>query len=144
LAEVEVDTDTGEVELLRLVTSYDVGRAINPMLAEGQIQGGGAMGVGAALSEELHPYFPSIDHMPDNLGDYSIPTAMDVPEITTVIHECPSTNGPFGAKGMGEMTANSPAPAIINAIHDAVGIWITELPASPERILRALDEQKSA
>ncbi|MEE9610725.1 MAG: molybdopterin cofactor-binding domain-containing protein [Desulfatiglandales bacterium] len=138
LAEVEVDTETGEVEILRLVSSYDVGRAINPMLIEGQIEGGAAMGIGAALSEELHPGYPNMDLQPTNLGDYAIPTVLDVPDMESVIHECPSTNGPFGAKGIGEMTANGPAPAIINAIHDATGVWITELPASPERVLKAL------
>ncbi len=141
LAEVEVDTETGEVELLRLVASYDVGTAINPLLTEGQIEGGGAMSIGAALSEELYPNYPSLEQAPTNLGDYAIPTTMDIPDIEAVIHECPSTNGPFGAKGIGEMTANTPAPAIINAIHDAVGVWITTLPATPERVLRALDEK---
>ena len=144
LAEVEVDTETGIVDLLRLVASYDVGKAINPLLIEGQIEGGASMSIGAALSEELHPNYPSIENMPLNLGDYAIPTSMDMPDVESVIHECPSSNGPFGAKGIGEMTANSPAPAIINAIHDAVGIWLHELPASPERILRALDEQGGA
>jgi CO/xanthine dehydrogenase Mo-binding subunit len=141
LAEVEVDTETGEVEILRLVSSYDVGRAINPMLTEGQIEGGAAMGIGAALSEELHPSYPSMDLQPANLGDYAIPAVLDVPDMESVIHECPSTDGPFGAKGIGEMTANGPAPAIINAIHDAIGVWISELPASPERVLKALEEQ---
>ena len=144
LAEVEVDTETGIVDLLRLVASYDVGKAINPLLIEGQIEGGASMSIGAALSEELHPNYPSIENMPLNLGDYAIPTSMDMPDVESVIHECPSSNGPFGAKGIGEMTANSPAPAIINAIHDAVGIWLHELPASPERILWALDEQGGA
>lgn len=144
LAEVEVDTETGEVKLLKLVTSYDVGKAINPMLSEGQIDGGAAMGIGAALTEQLHPRYPSMEFQPTNLGDYAIPTTMDVPDIEAVIHECPSTDGPFGAKGIGEMTANTPAPAIINAIHDAVGIWITELPASPEKMLRVLEEQGGA
>ena len=144
LAEVEVDTETGEVKLLRLVSSYDVGKAINPMLIEGQIDGGASMGIGAALSEALHPSYPSLDNQPTNLGDYAIPTTMDMPHMESVIHECPSTNGPFGAKGLGEMTANCPAPAIVNAIHDAVGIWLNELPASPERILKALDEQGGA
>ena len=142
LAEVEVDTETGEVQILRLVSSYDVGRSINPMLTEGQIDGGAAMGVGAALSEELHPRYPSLEDQPTNLGDYAIPTTLDVPDLESVIFECASTNGPFGAKGLGEMTANCPAPAIVNAIHDAIGVWITELPASPERVLRALEEQK--
>lgn len=141
LAEVEVDTETGEVEVLRLVAACDVGKAINPMLIEGQIEGGAGMGIGAALSEQLHPRYPGLEDQPDNLGDYAIPTTMDIPDLEPVIHECPSTNGPFGAKGLGEMTANCPAPAIVNAIHDAVGIWLNKLPASPESILRALDEQ---
>jgi len=144
LAEVEVDTETGEVEILRLVCSYDVGKAINPMLTEGQIDGGAAMGIGAALSEALHPWYPNLEDQPTNLGDYAIPTTMDIPDLESIIYECPSTNGPFGAKGLGEMTANCPAPAIVNAIHDAVGVWLTELPASPERILKALDEQGGA
>jgi CO/xanthine dehydrogenase Mo-binding subunit len=144
LAEVEVDTDTGEVDVLRLVASYDVGKAINPLLTEGQIEGGAAMGLGAGLTEQLHPAYPSLDFVPTNLGDYAIPTIVDVPDIEAVIHECPSTDGPFGAKGIGEMTGNVPAPAIINAIHDAVGIWINELPATPEKVLRALDEKGEA
>lgn len=138
-AEVEVDTETGEVEILRLVNSYDVGKAMNPTHLEGQIDGGATMGVGAAMSEDLHPFFPSLEFQPDNLGDYAIPTTMDVPDMESVIYECPSTNGPYGAKGIGEMTANTPGPAIVNAIHDAVGIWITNLPATPEKVLRALD-----
>jgi CO/xanthine dehydrogenase Mo-binding subunit len=144
LAEVEVDTETGEVKVLRMVSAYDVGKAINPMLTEGQIEGGAAMGLGAALSEELHPRYPGLEHQPTNLGDYAIPTTIDIPDLESVIYECPSSNGPFGAKGLGEMTANCPAPAIVNAIHDAVGVWLTELPASPERILKALDEQGGA
>jgi CO/xanthine dehydrogenase Mo-binding subunit len=144
LAEVEVDTETGEVEILRLVNSYDVGTAINPMLLEGQFDGGAAMGVGAAISESLHPYYPSLDWQPTNLGDYAIPTTMDMPAMESVIYECPSTDGPFGAKGVGEMTANCPGPAIVNAIHDAVGIWVTNLPATPEKVLRALDEKAAS
>jgi len=144
LAEVEVDTETGEVEVLRLVATYDVGKAINPLLTEGQIEGGAAMGLGAALTEQLHPAYPSLDFQPTNLGDYAIPTTIDIPEVEAVIHECPSTDGPFGAKGLGEMTANVPSPAIVNAIHDAVGIWIDEVPATPEKVLRALEEKGAA
>jgi len=138
LAEVEVDTDTGQVDVTRLVASYDVGRAVNPLLVEGQIQGGAAMSLGAALMEQLHPYYPKLDWQPATLSDYVIPTSVDIPEIETAITECPSTSGPFGAKGIGEMTANAPAPAIVNAIHDAIGVWIHELPVTPERVLRAL------
>ena len=139
LAEVEVDTETGEVEILKLVTCYDVGRAINPLLAEGQIEGGTVMGIGAALMENLYPFYPTRDWQPESYHDYVIPTAADVPEIVSAIYECPSTNGPYGAKGIGEMTANVPAPAIINAIHDAIGVWITEVPVTPEKILKALE-----
>jgi CO/xanthine dehydrogenase Mo-binding subunit len=141
LAEVEVDTETGEVEVLKLAACYDVGKSINPLLTEGQIEGGAAMGLGSALLEQLHPAYPSLDLLPDNLSDYVIPTAVDVPDVDALIYECPSTQGPYGAKGLGEMTANAPAPAIINAIHDAVGVWIDDPPATPEKVLRALEEK---
>ncbi len=142
--EVEVDTDTGEVEVLRMVSAFDVGRAINPMLVEGQIEGGAVMGLGAALMEDLYPRYPSPEGQPTNLNTYVIPTAADLPkELESVIVECPSTGGPYGAKGIGEMTANVPAPAIVSAIHDAVGVWIDEIPVTPERLLRALEEAES-
>ncbi len=141
LAEVEVDTETGEVEVLRLVSAFDAGKAVNPLLVEGQIDGGAIMGMGAALMENLYPSYPSLDGQPRTLNTYVIPTAADIPEIMeAVVVECPSTGGPYGAKGVGEMTGNVPAPAIVNAIHDAIGVWIDELPATPERILRALQE----
>ena len=141
LAEVEVETETGEVEVLKMTCAYDAGTVINPMLSEGQIEGGAAMGIGSALMEELCPAYPSRDLMPDNFRDYAIPTSVDVPDIDSVFYECISTHGPFGAKGFGEMTANVPPAAILNAIYDAVGVRITELPASPEKILRALEEK---
>ncbi len=102
------------------------------------------MAIGAALMEQLYPAYPYTDLKPDNLGDYVIPTAVDVPEIESVFYECICTHGPFGAKGFGEMTPNVPPAAILNAIHDAVGIRITELPASPEKILRALEEKETS
>ena len=144
MAEVEVDTDTGVVDVLKLTCAYDVGKAMNPMLAEGQIEGGAAMGLGGALMENLMPFYPLQSEQPETLGDYIIPTAVDIPAIESVILECPSLDGPFGAKGIGEMTANSPSPAIVNAIHDAVGIWISSLPVTPEKVLRALDEKSAA
>lgn len=140
LAEVEVDTETGEVDVLRLVCIYDVGKAINPLLIEGQIEGGAVMGIGAALMENLYPYYPSLDWAPRTLGEYVIPTAMDTPDIEEEILECPSTENVYGVKGVGEMTANLPAPAIVNAIHDAIGIWFYELPVTPEKVLKALEE----
>ncbi len=140
-AEVEVDTETGELDVLKLIAVYDVGKAINPMLVEGQIEGGTIMGLGGAIMENLFPYYPSTDWQPRTFGSYVIPTGADVPEIETEILECPSEKGPFGAKGMGEMPINLPGPAIVNAIHNAIGVWIDELPVTPEKILRALDKK---
>jgi CO/xanthine dehydrogenase Mo-binding subunit len=141
LAEVEVDTETGEVKVLKLVSAYDCGKAINRLLVEGQIDGGAAMGLGSALMEELHPYYPSLEHHPTGFFSYMLPTAKDVPPLEAVIVEMNSDTGPYGAKGIGEMTANSQAPAIINAIHDAIGVWITDIPATSEKVLRAIEAQ---
>ncbi len=143
VAEVEVDTETGWVKVLKLASAYDCGKAINPMLVEGQIDGGAAGGLGSALMEELHPYYPTLDHYPTGFFSYMIPTAKDLPELEAVVVEMGSRTGPYGAKGIGEMTANTQAPAIINAIHDAVGIWITDLPATPEKVLRALEANRA-
>jgi CO/xanthine dehydrogenase Mo-binding subunit len=141
VAEIEVDTETGWITVLKLVSAYDCGKAINPLMAEGQIDGGAAMGVGSALMEELHPYYPSLDHYPTGFFSYMVPTAKDVPPQDAVIVEMGSRSGPHGAKGIGEMTANSEAPAIVNAIYDAIGVWITDVPATPEKVLRAIEEQ---
>jgi CO/xanthine dehydrogenase Mo-binding subunit len=123
------------------VSAFDAGRAINPLLVEGQIEGGAIMGMGAALMENLYPRYPSMEGQPSNLNTYVIPTAADIPEqMESVIVECASSGGPYGAKGIGEMTSNLPAPAIVGAIHDAVGVWIDEIPVTPERMLRALQE----
>ncbi len=141
LAEIEVDTETGELDVLKLIAVYDVGKAINPMLVEGQIEGGTVMGLGGAVMENLFPYYPSTDWQPKTFSNYIIPTGADIPEIETEILECPSEKGPFGAKGMGEMPINLPGPAIVNAIHNAVGVWIDELPVTSEKLLRALDRK---
>lgn len=142
-AEVEVDTETGEVEVLKFISSYDAGKAINPLLVEGQIQGGEIMGLGSTLMEQIYPYFPKMEHQPVTMGDYVIPTAADIPEMQTVIYECPSPNGPYGAKGIGEMTGNLPSPAIAHAIYDAIGVWIDEQPVTPEKVLRALQKKRT-
>ncbi len=141
VAEVEVDTETGVVQVRKLASAYDCGKAINPMLVEGQIDGGAAGGLGSALMEELHPYYPTLDNYPTGFFSYMIPTIKDLPELDAVIVEMGSRTGPYGAKGIGEMTANSQAPAIINAIHNAIGVWITDLPATSEKVLRALEGQ---
>jgi CO/xanthine dehydrogenase Mo-binding subunit len=139
VAEVEVDTDTGEVIVLSLRSAYEVGQQINPKLVEGQIVGGAFMGMAHALYETVDPYYPSIEHKPTNFADYSLPGPNELPEIEAIVLEYPSSTGPYGAKGVGEMTANSPIPAIVNAIYDAVGVRITELPVTPEKVLRALE-----
>jgi CO/xanthine dehydrogenase Mo-binding subunit len=94
--------------------------------------------------ETTAPYYPAIDHSPGSFSDYIIPGPADVPEIESVVLEYPSASGPFGVKGVGEMTANSPIPAIVNAIYNAVGVRITELPVTPEKLLRGIEEKNGS
>jgi CO/xanthine dehydrogenase Mo-binding subunit len=139
-AEVEVDTKTGKVKILRYVAAHDVGRAINPMLLEGQIYGAAAMGVGYALTERL--ILEKGEVMNPNFRDYKLLTAKDVIPVEPVIIESMDEAGPYGAKGIGEPGLVPSAPAIANAIYDAVGVRLKTLPMTPERILRAIKEQK--
>src|SRR3990172_8717212 len=141
VAEVEVDTETGEVTVLSIRSAYEVGRQVNPALVEGQIVGGAVMGMAHALYETTQPYYPSVEHMPGSFSDYLLPGPLELPEIESVVLEYPSVNGPYGVKGVGEMTANSPIPAIVNAITNAVGVRLTKIPIKPEEILQALDEK---
>jgi len=138
MAEVEVDTETGQVRVLRLVCANDVGRAINPMAVEGQIEGGAQMGLGYALTEEVIVKEGRVLN-PDFL-DYRLFTSADMPEIETIIIETDDPQGPFGAKGVGEMGGTPTAAAIANAIYDAVGLRLTQLPMTPERVLKALTD----
>jgi CO/xanthine dehydrogenase Mo-binding subunit len=132
-AEVEVDTETGRVQVLKMVAAYDVGKAINPISLEGQIEGGTIQGLGYALMEEMiHKNGVVVN---PNLGDYYVPTSLDIPEIKTIIVEYPGRLGPFGAKAIGEPPVVLPAPAIVNAIDNAIGVRITEIPATPDRLL---------
>jgi CO/xanthine dehydrogenase Mo-binding subunit len=132
-AEVEVDTETGRVQVLRMVTAYDVGKAINPLSLIGQIEGGTVQGLGYAIMEKLvHKDGVVVN---PNLADYYIPTSLDVPEIKSIIVEYPGPLGPFGAKAIGEPPIVLPAPAIVNAIDNAIGVRLTEIPATPERVL---------
>ena len=140
VAEVEVDDETGEVKVDRLIQVYDVGKAINPALVEGQIEGGAMMGLGLGLLEQAYPYYPSAEHRGEQFGSYLAPALEDLPELDNVILESPSADGPFGAKAIGEMANNAQPAAICSAIYDAVGVWINECPATPERVLRALEE----
>lgn len=134
LVELSVDIETGKVTLDRIVAVYDVGKAVNPMLVEGQIEGGIAQGIGFGLIEE---YVPGSN---DNLHDYLIPTIGDVPEIISILIESHDPHGAYGIKGVGEHTIIPTAPAILNAIRHATGAVVTQLPATPERVLAALKE----
>ena len=138
VAEVEVDPDTGMVRLLNLWTAHDVGRAINPMACEGQIEGGAAMGIGLALTEELVIFDGQI--AAPNFHDYGMPTAADVPRIVVNLVETIDPLGPFGAKGVGEAGIIPPAAAIANAIADAVGIRPRAYPMRPWKVKQWLDE----
>jgi CO/xanthine dehydrogenase Mo-binding subunit len=135
-AEVEVDTETGRVQVLKMVAAYDVGKAINPISVEGQIEGGTIQGLGYALMEDMiHKNGVVVN---PNLGDYYVPTSLDIPEIKTIIVEYPGRLGPFGAKAIGEPPVVLPAPAIVNAIDNAIGVRINEIPATPDRVLTSL------
>jgi CO/xanthine dehydrogenase Mo-binding subunit len=140
LAEVEVDTETGFVQVTRLVSATDAGRAINPSGVEGQVQGGAVMGMGYALYEQH-----VLDHgrpKTASLAFYLVPTPLDVPDIECLIVEVPDPAGPYGAKGVSEPATIPTTPAILNAIYDAVGVRVTQTPATPERIFQLVRERE--
>jgi nicotinate dehydrogenase medium molybdopterin subunit len=138
--EVEVDTETGRVEIIDAVVAQDVGKAINPKLIEGQIDGGFAMGYGYAIMEDLNIVNGKIKN--NRFTNYLIPTSLDMPEVNAAIVEDPESTAPFGAKGIGEPVMVYVAPAILNAIYNAVGVRMTEIPVTPEKMLKALSENK--
>lgn len=136
VAEVEVDTVTGEVQVLGVWAAHDVGRAVNPKGVEGQIEGGIVQALGQALMEDYqlkdgHTTTPGF-------AKYILPTSLDVPQVNSIIVEDPDPIGPLGVKGIGEPAMVPTVPAIMNAIYDAVGVRITSLPASPEKVLMAI------
>jgi len=136
-AEVEVDTETGCVRVLRFVSAVDCGTAIHPVQVQGQIEGAVAMGIGYALSEEML-YDPDGRLLNPNLVDYKLMHADDLPALQTLIVETYEPTGPFGAKSVAEVPTNGPAPAIANAIRHATGMRLTRLPMTPDRVLRGL------
>ncbi|OGP77214.1 MAG: hypothetical protein A2V86_00705 [Deltaproteobacteria bacterium RBG_16_49_23] len=138
-AEVEVDTQTGKIKVLKMVASHDCGRAINPMLVEGQLEGSVVGGMGQALYEDVITEKGQV--LNPSFLDYGIPTAMEVPSITSVEVETDDPEGPFGAKESGEGTQLAPAPAIINAIYDAIGVRFKSLPVTPDKVLEALSQK---
>ncbi|NOT05892.1 MAG: xanthine dehydrogenase family protein [Anaerolineales bacterium] len=136
-AEVEVDTETGHVRVIRLVSADDVGKAINPDQVTGQIEGAVVQAHGYAVLEDYKTKDGRV--LTDQLSTYLIPTIWDIPEsVESVLVEVPDPNGPWGARGLGELPFLPVAPAIAAAIHDATGVWISEFPFTPERVLRAL------
>jgi len=138
LAELEVDLALGTIQVLKLTAAHDVGRAINPTLIEGQIEGGIAQGLGMALMEEFIP------GKGENLHDYLIPTIGDVPAIESILIEQSSPVGPFGAKGIGEQALIPTAPALLNALYDAAGVRILKLPATPDKVRAAIRRKGQA
>jgi nicotinate dehydrogenase medium molybdopterin subunit len=143
IAEVEVDEETGDVEILRIVASHDCGTPINPMLVEGQVEGGISMGVGFALQEEILFNDKGVQINP-NLTNYIMPTSLDMPEVEVDIVDNYDPSGPFGAKGVGEPTLVPTAACILNAIYDAVGVRITSLPATAEKVFNAIQAKRNA
>jgi CO/xanthine dehydrogenase Mo-binding subunit len=139
IIEVEVDTDTGIVQVLKVYTTADIGKAINPQNVEGQIEGGTVQGIGMALMEE-QIIKEGITLNPDLTG-YLIPTSMDTPRFITRLVENEDSDGPYGAKGIGEPATIATTPAIANAIYDAIGVRIFSLPITPEKILKALKKK---
>jgi CO/xanthine dehydrogenase Mo-binding subunit len=132
LTEVDVNIETGQVRVARVVAVHDVGRVISPRGAEGQIEGAVLMSLGAALMEE---YIPGVS---TGFSDYYLPTIRSMPEIEVILVEVPSRWGPLGVKGLGEGASLPTAPAILNGIYHATGARIRQLPATPERVLAAI------
>lgn len=140
-AEVEVDEQTGAVRILRIIAAHDVGKALNPMGAQQQIEGGVLMGIGQAICEQMITEKGKV--LNPSFKDYKIPTARDVPEITPRIVEVQHWKGPFGAKGLGEVPIAPTPAAIANAVSEAVGVRIFDLPLTAEKILRAIKEKST-
>jgi CO/xanthine dehydrogenase Mo-binding subunit len=136
VARVDVDLDTGEVAVRDCWSADDIGRVIHPVLAEGQVEGGTLQAIGYATIEEMK----LVDgrYLNDRLATYLIPTSLDAPRLRSILVEKPYSGAPHGAKGVGELPMDVGAPAVVAAIHDATGVWIHDLPATPERILAAL------
>lgn len=139
-AVVEVDDETGKVNIIELVAINDAGKIVNPVLAEGQAIGGCSMGIGYALMEEIELNEGKIKNT--NFSDYIIPTSKDMPKVKSIFVEEEEQSGPYGAKGLGEPVMLATAPAIINAIYDAINIRIYDLPATPDKVLLEINKNR--
>ena len=142
-SEVEVDTETGVVRVLKAVSAVDAGRVINPITAEGQIEGGATQALGYGVCEEML-YDQHGALLTTNLSDYRIFSAPDMPQMETYIVETSDPYGPFGAKAIAEIPIDGMAPAVANAVADALGIRVRQIPLTPERVLRAIRMQTQA
>ncbi len=141
VVDVEVDPDTGKVEILRYTAAQDVGTAVHPSYVESQIQGGVAQGIGMALTEE-YVYDDGGDMQNPTLLDYRMPTSFDLPMLDTILVEVPNPGHPYGVRGVGEIPIVPPLAAVANAIHDALGVRVSRLPATPDRLLAQIEEQR--
>ncbi len=139
--EIAVDTETGEIELLKSVACHDVGRAINSAAVRGQIAGGSHQGLGYALMEE-YVVEKGMTKTP-SFAEYLIPTSCDFPSTDVIVLESGTGVGPFGAKGIGEPSLTPAAPAVANALADALGVWIHEIPFTPDRVLKAVERGRN-
>ena len=139
IVDVEVDSETGKVEILRYTSIQDVGKAIHPSYVEGQLQGGAVQGIGWALNEEYF-FNENGDMLNSSFLDYRMPVSLDLPMIDTVLVEVANPGHPFGVRGVGEACLIPPMAAIANAINDAIGIRMNELPMSPGKIVKSLGE----
>jgi xanthine dehydrogenase molybdenum-binding subunit len=139
-AEVEVDTDTGRVRVLRYVAAHDSGRIINPQTALNQVEGGISQMMGFVLSEELVTDGPTGVTLNGSYLEHKSPTSLDYPNIEVIFADCVDPIGPLGAKALGEVPSVGPAPTIANAIYDAIGIRFTQLPITPDKVLKALSQ----
>jgi len=138
--EVEVDDETGVISILNMKSAYEVGRAINPKLVEQQLTGGAWMGMGHAAWETTEPYYPDRSHSPIDFNGYLMPGPGDIAKHDISVLERPAGDGPYGAKGPGEMCANPVLPAVANAVFNAVGVRVNELPITPEKILMGITD----
>jgi xanthine dehydrogenase molybdenum-binding subunit len=136
--EVEVDTETGEVKVLKILYLADPGKAINPATVEGQLEGAIAQSLGYVLTEDYAINKRTGALESDNFNTYKLLSALDMPETEVILYEKPVPSGPFGAKGVAQGAMIAVTPSIANAIYDAVGVFITDMPATPEKILAAL------
>ena len=140
--DLEIDKETGEIEILKFVAAHDVGKAVNPAIVEAQIEGSVAQGMGFSLTEDMI-YDKNGRMLNPNFTDYKVPRAKDMPKVESIIVEDPEPSGPFGAKGVGEIGI-APAPgAIANAIYEATGVWMKDLPFTKEKVLKAVEQYEA-